>query len=149
MLARLCRLMRRPATRADEMRSASLTTEKTVAIIGASEDRGKFGNKAVRAHAAEGWTVYPVHPTADEIEGLTVYRSVADVPRPVRRVTLYVPPKVGVTLLEAIAAVEPEEFILNPGTESEAMIRQSKAVGLQPRLACSIVDIGRRPSEFV
>ena len=45
----------------------------TVAILGASADRSKFGNKAVRAFLARGYTVYPVNPKGGEIEGLAAY----------------------------------------------------------------------------
>ena len=52
----------------------------TIAILGASANRAKFGNKAVRAYRSQGYDVFPVHPSADVIEGLPVFRSVADVP---------------------------------------------------------------------
>lgn len=121
---------------------------KRVAIIGASADRRKFGNKSVRAHAAEGWEVCPVHPTEKEIEGHTAYAKVTDVPRPVTRVSLYLPPEVGMGVLEDIATVEPEEFFVNPGAESEALISTARSLGLEPVEACSIVDVGRSPGEF-
>ena len=47
---------------------------RTVAIVGASADRRKFGNKAVRAYLRQGWKVYPVNPNRDEIEGIRVLR---------------------------------------------------------------------------
>ena len=50
-----------------------------IAIIGASTDRRKYGNKAVRAFHQGGWTVYPVNPGADMVEGLPAYRSLAGV----------------------------------------------------------------------
>ena len=43
---------------------------KTVAIIGASSNPNKFGNKAVRAFLRQGYTVYPVNPNEPEVEGL-------------------------------------------------------------------------------
>jgi predicted CoA-binding protein len=46
-----------------------------VAILGASADRATFGNKSVRAHLAQGYTVYPVNPKGGQVEGLFVYRS--------------------------------------------------------------------------
>ena len=55
---------------------------KTVAILGASADRSKFGNKAVRAFQRAGWHVYPVNPAGGEVEGLPCYPSLADVPGP-------------------------------------------------------------------
>ena len=52
----------------------------TVAILGASADRSKYGNKSVRAHRKQGYDVYPVNPKGGEIDGLPVYQRLADVP---------------------------------------------------------------------
>ena len=118
----------------------------TVAVIGASNAAHKYGNKAVRAYLRQGWTVYPVNPTETTVEGLKVYPTVADVPGPVDRVAMYVPPSVGITLLEAIKAKAPAaELFLNPGSESDALLDRATALGLEPIQACAIVDIGERP----
>ena len=121
---------------------------KSIAIVGASTDRSKYGNKAVRAFKQGGWTVYPVNPSAQEIEGLTCYSSIADIPEPVDRISMYVPPSVGKKMLPAIAAKAPKEFFLNPGSEDEEIIQEAKALGLEPVQACSIVNIGLRPDMF-
>jgi len=121
---------------------------KTIAIVGASTDRKKYGNKAVRAFKQGGWTVYPVNPKAEEIEGGQCYASIVDVPTPLDRVSMYVPPTVGKTMLKDIAAKQPTEFFLNPGSEDEALLREAKALGLQPIVACSVVNIGLRPEMF-
>ena len=68
---------------------------KTVAIIGASANRNKFGNKSVRAHLKQGWEVYAVNPKGGEIEGLKVLPSVKDIPVKLDRVSLYLPPAAG------------------------------------------------------
>lgn len=122
--------------------------ENSIAIVGASVDRAKYGNKAVRAFKQGGWTVYPVNPGAKEIEGLPCYASIDDVPGPVHRVSMYVPPGVGRKMLPAIAAKAPKEFFLNPGSDDEALIAEAKALGLAPIRACSIVNIGLRPEMF-
>ena len=41
-------------------------SQPTVAIIGASTDRSKFGNKSVRAHLQQGYEVFPVNPKGGE-----------------------------------------------------------------------------------
>jgi predicted CoA-binding protein len=120
---------------------------KTVAVIGASNDRSKYGNIAVRAYTQRGYTVYPINQRADTIEGLQAYRSIKDVPGRVDIVLVYVPPKIGIELLPDIAKKRPEEFYLNPGTESDEIVEKAKELGLSPILACSIVAIGLRPEE--
>lgn len=122
--------------------------KKAVAVVGASADRSKFSNKSVRAHVAQGWDVYPVNPKGGEIEGLKVYTSVASIPVKLDRVTLYLPPTVGVKALGDIAAAKPAEFFVNPGAESDELVEEAKKLGLDPILACSIVDLGVTPKEF-
>src|SRR5262249_27503458 len=78
----------------------AMSAARTVAVIGASNIREKFGNKAVRAYLRQGWTVYPVNPNEREVEGLKSYPSITDIPGPVTRATLYLPPEVGVGVLE-------------------------------------------------
>jgi predicted CoA-binding protein len=121
---------------------------RTVAIIGASRDRAKFGNKAVRAHRLRGYEVYPVNPTADEVEGLKCLPSIDAVPTPLDRVSFYVPPDVGLTLIEAVSRKQPKEVYLNPGAESEALIQKAKSLGLNVIVGCSILDIGVDPEEL-
>ena len=117
----------------------------SVAVVGASSAPQKFGNKAVRAYLRQHWTVYPVNPNEKTIEGLPVYARVEDLPTGVERFSLYVPPSVGITLLEAIKSKQPKEVYLNPGSESDALIARAEALGLEPILACSIIEIGERP----
>ena len=121
---------------------------KTIAIVGASSDRKKYGNKAVRAFKDGGWTVYPVNAKLSEVEGLTCYASLDDLPGPIDQVSMYVPPAVGLTMLDAIAAKNPAELFLNPGAESNELIEAARAKGLKPILACSIANIGHRPDQY-
>ena len=118
---------------------------RTVAVIGASNVKEKFGNKAVRAYLRQGWTVYPVNPREREVEGLKTYASITDIPGPVTRATLYLPPEVGVGVLDSIKAKGVEELYVNPGAESDELMAKAEALGLEPIWACSIVDIGERP----
>ncbi len=76
----------------------------TVAIIGANDDRSKFGNKAVRAFRDQGWEVFPIHPTLTAVEGIPAYPDLGAVPvERLDRVSFYVPPAVGVKLIDMVA----------------------------------------------
>ncbi|MCL4691622.1 MAG: CoA-binding protein [Candidatus Hydrogenedentes bacterium] len=121
---------------------------KTIAIIGASTDRKKYGNKAVRAFRDGGWTVYPVNAKVDEVEGIKAYKSIKEVPVPLDRVSMYVPPAVGKTMLDDIQAVNPGELFFNPGSEDAEVLEEAKGRGLNAINACSIVNIGLRPEMY-
>lgn len=114
---------------------------KIVAVIGASPDRRKFGNQAVRAFVEAGFTVIPITPHHAAVEGLAAYPSVADVPGPIDLATLYVPPAVGETLVDGIADRGIAEVWVNPGAESDALRARFRARGIQPIEACSLVAL--------
>src|SRR6185436_5671156 len=118
---------------------------KTVAIIGASNNRTKFGNKAVRAFLRQGYRVFPVNPRETEIEGLPVFHSIGEVPVRPDMVSVYLPPSVVQPLLPEIAARGCDELWLNPGTESTEVLAQAEQLGLKVIQACSILGIGDSP----
>ena len=121
---------------------------RIVAVVGASSDRHKFGNKALRAFRDRGDTVIPINPKEPEVEGEKSYKSVLDVPGPIDMVTMYVAPAVGVKILEEIARKGVSEVWLNPGADSPEVVERAKALGLTPIVACSIVGIGKSPSAY-
>ena len=120
---------------------------KTIAIIGASADRSKFGNIAVRAFLKQGYTVFPVNPKESQIEGLPVFKSIADLPVRPNLISVYLPPPVLLKVLPAIAARGCDEFWLNPGTESDEVLAEAERLGLNVIRACSIVGVGLSPEE--
>ena len=124
-------------------------SQPSVAIVGASNDRAKFGNKAVRAFQNQGFTVYPVNPKGGEIEGLPAYTSLSEIPaEKIDRISMYVPPAVGLKMLDEIAAIEFDELWLNPGSESDELIAAARERGLEVVVACSIVAVGESPSNY-
>ena len=112
----------------------------TVAIVGASADRSKFSNKSLHAHRRAGYDVYPVNPKEETIEDLKCYKSVLDIPVALDRVSLYLPPNVGVKVLDDIAKKSCRELWVNPGAESPEILEKASALGLSAILACSYTD---------
>jgi predicted CoA-binding protein len=121
---------------------------KTVAVIGASNDRSKFGNKAMRAFLAEGHLAVPINPHESSVEGVKAYRSVLDVPGPIDMATVYVQPDVGTMLLDEFERKGIPEIWINPGAESDELMAEASRRGLNVIYACSIVAIGRSPAQF-
>ncbi len=121
---------------------------KTIAIIGASNDRQKFGNKAVRAFLQQGYTVFPVNPKETTVEGLAAFKSIRDVPVRPQMISVYLPPAILLNVLPDIAARECDELWLNPGTESDAALAEAERLGLNVIQACSIVGVGVSPGRL-
>ena len=121
---------------------------KTVAVVGASNTRSKFGNKALRAFRAEGHTVIPVNPHEPVVEGIPAYASVLDVPGPIDMVTVYVQPDVAHRLLDEFERKAIPEIWINPGAESDALIDDARRRKLNVIIACSIMGIGHSPSDY-
>jgi len=118
---------------------------KVVAVIGASSDRAKFGNKAVRAFARQGYSVVPIHPREEEVEGWKAYKSVLDVPGPIDMATMYLAPAVGLRVIEEVAQKGIPEVWLNPGADSPELAERARALGLRTIVACSILGVGESP----
>ncbi len=122
--------------------------KQTIAVVGASRDRAKFGNKCVRAYAAEGWEVFPVNPAGGEVEGNKAYASIAEVPGELDRISLYLPPRLTAGLIQDLADKGAGEVWFNPGTADPEVLAKAREFGLEVRDGCSIRDIGRAPGEF-
>ena len=121
---------------------------KTVAVIGASSNRDKFGNKALRAFETQGYTVIPINPNEADVEGHKTYRSVLDVPGTVDVATVYVPPRAGVKVMEELAKKGVGEVWLNPGADGSDVVARARELGLKTIQACSIIGIGESPGRY-
>lgn len=121
---------------------------KRVAVLGASADHRKFGNKSLRAHRQAGWEVVPVNVTGEEVEGIESFRRIGDVPGKLDRVTVYLPPPITLKVLPEIAEAEPGEVWFNPGSADRDVVAKAEELGLNAIQGCSIVDLGLSPSQF-
>jgi predicted CoA-binding protein len=122
-----------------------MTPPKVVAVIGASSNRNKFGNRALRAYERQGYQVLAINPNESEVEGHRTYASVLDVPGPIDMATVYVPPGIGVTVMEQLAQKGVPEIWLNPGADGDAVVARARELGLNTIQACSIMGIGENP----
>ena len=118
---------------------------KVVAVIGASSDRRKFGNRALRAFRDQGYTVIPINPNEQEVEGLKTYASVLDVPGAIEMASFYVKQEVGERVIDEVARKGIAEVWLNPGADSDELIARARTLKIEPIVACSIVAIGQNP----
>ncbi len=121
---------------------------KTVAVIGASGNRQKFGNKALRAFEHRGYTVIAINPNETQVEGHTTYPTVLDYPGAIDMATVYVPADTGVRVMEDLKQKGVPEVWLNPGADEPPVVQRARQLGLHVIQACSIVGIGEAPWKY-
>src|SRR6476660_1252070 len=111
---------------------------KTIAVVGASNDRRKYGNKCVRAYLKAGWRVFPVNinPRETEVEGLATVTSVRDIPEPLDRISVYLPPPVTLEILPEFAEKGAGEVWMNPGAADREVMEEAKRQGIPVVSGC-------------
>lgn len=117
-----------------------------IAIIGASRDRNKFSNKAVRAYKSQDHVVFPINPHEKEIEGLPCYGNVLEIPLPVEVASIYLPPEIGLKVVDDLVKKGIRKVYLNPGSESDELINKLRIYGVEVEKKCSIRAIGIDPA---
>lgn len=101
------------------------------AVVGASTDRDKYGNKVLRAYLQKGLPVWPVNPKADEVEGVRAYASLAVLPGVPRGISVITPPSVTESVVDEAARLGVEFVWMQPGAESAVAIERADERGLR------------------
>jgi predicted CoA-binding protein len=110
------------------------------AVVGASRDRSKFGNRVFRSLRDAGYTVFPVNPKGGILEGAQVYPSLAELPEPPEVVDMVVPPAVTEQVVEEAYRLGLTRIWMQPGAESEAAIAYCHEHGIEVvHDACAMV----------
>ena len=106
---------------------------KTFAVLGASVDRSKYGNKVLRCYQQNGRTAIPIHPTQAVIEGATAYPSIgaAKAPGTIDRASIITPPQVTEKLIPELKARGVEILWMQPGAESAKAIADAERLGMK------------------
>ena len=116
------------------------------AVVGASRDREKYGNKALRAYLQRGLEVYPVNPKESEIEGQKVYADLAAIPTAIRGISIVTPPSISEQVVVDAAALGIEYVWMQPGAESPKAIQEAEKLGMTVIAdgSCILVALGYR-----
>lgn len=104
---------------------ASAVNERVWAVVGASNDRTKYGNRIYRDLRSAGYRVYPVNPGDETIEGDPAFASIQDLPETPAVVDVVVPANVGETVLHDAITAGAKFFWLQPGAESPDLINKA------------------------
>jgi predicted CoA-binding protein len=102
---------------------------KRFAVVGASQDRSKYGNKVLRAYMQHGLDVVPVNPSADEVEGLAAAGDLTEIDSPVDGVSIVTPTKVTETVVKQALALGIKNIWMQPGAESQQAVKLAESAG--------------------
>ena len=100
------------------------------AVVGASQDRRKYGNKVLRSYLQNDRKVYPVNPKVVEVEGLTTYPDLVSLPERVHGVSIVTPPAITESVVEQAARSHIQYLWMQPGAESAAAVERAEALGI-------------------
>lgn len=129
-----------------ESRIQAFLAQGPFAVVGASSDRDKYGNKVLRCYMQHGREVFPVHPRGTEIEGLKAYPNLAALPKAVPSISIITPPKITEAVVREAIAAGVKHVWMQPGAESPEAVRLAEEAGLTVIAggACLLVVLGYR-----
>ena len=110
-----------------------------VAVLGASNKPARYSYQAVKLLAEQGHVVFPIHPVIAEIEGVPVFKRLADITAPIHTLTVYLAPERSAALVDEILAARPKRVIFNPGAENLNIAQRLKETGVETMNACTLV----------
>lgn len=116
------------------------------AVVGASADRAKYGNKVLRCYQQHGMPVVGVHPKLSACEGAAVHPSLAVVPGAPRAVSVVAPPAAAAGIVQDAIAAGCRHLWFQPGAEEAGAIAAARAAGLSVIAdgSCVLVALGFR-----
>lgn len=114
-----------------QARVADWVERRTWAVVGASNDRAKFGNRIYRVLRERGYHVYPVNPMMTTVEGDPAYPDVASLPAGVEVLDIVIPPPRVLPVLDQAKAAGITRIWLQPGAESPDVLAHAEALGLE------------------
>ena len=116
-------------------------SQKRVAVIGASANPDRYSNMAVRGYQDKGYEVWPVHPSAQPVAGLTCYTDIASLPGQADVISMYVNPKLGLQLVDEITEHKPQFVWLNPGADSDELEQALADKNVAVMRTCNLVAL--------
>ena len=89
-----------------------------IALIGASNDPSKYGNKILLDLISKGHNIVPINPKEEEVVGLKSYRNINELDEKPLIINFVVPPAVGLEVTKEMVEENYDNFWYQPGAES-------------------------------
>lgn len=104
--------------------------QETLAVVGVSKKKNKFGSMAYKELKEKGYRVFPVNPGIDDFEGEKCYHSLRELPQAVGGAVVVVPPQAAEQVVRDAAAAGIRRIWLQQGAESPEAIALCKENGI-------------------
>jgi predicted CoA-binding protein len=119
---------------------------ETYAVVGASSNRAKFGNRVFRAILASGRHASPINPTASQVEGHTAYASIADLPVVPDSISIITPPHITREIVADAITAGVKNIWMQPGAQDDDASQSARAAGLNviDDGSCILVLLGQQ-----
>ncbi len=104
---------------------------KNWAVVGAHADNMKYGNKVFKKHLSENRNVYLVNPKYQEIDGIKVYASLADIDEPVDCISMVVNKNLARAAVEQAIEKGIKYIWFQPNTYDAELIKFSEENGIK------------------
>lgn len=117
---------------------------KAFAVIGASTNREKYGNKVLRCYLQHQLTAYPVNPRAKVIEGITCYEDISSLPAEVKSISVITPPAITEKIVDDAINKGILNIWMQPGAESAVAVKkcQDAHINVIADGSCILVALG-------
>ncbi len=123
------------------MKEEKMLEKKVWAVVGASDNPTKYGNMIYKKLKAKGYTVYPINPNYESIEGDKCYKNLTALPQIPEVIDMVVHPKHGTGTIEEAAELGVKNIWLQPGTYNDNLLTLINEKGLDSVQACVLVAL--------
>ena len=115
-------------------------------VVGASNNRQKYGNKVLRVYLQHQKKVYPVNPHEAVIEGLNAVPRIFELPPEVKSISIITPPQITQKIVLEAISHGIKNIWMQPGAENDEAISQCKdqAINVIAGGPCILVTLGFR-----
>ncbi len=129
----------------EELIEKFLDSKNVFAVIGVSRDPEKYGYKVYKDLKKAGYTVYPINPKAESIDGDKCYNSLRELPERPDVVDIVVPPKITERIIKECKELGIKRVWMQPGSESEEAISFCKENNIEVvHSVCVMVERKKR-----
>ena len=114
----------------EDQRIESFLSGSPFAVVGASADPAKYGNKVLKMYQQHNIAAHPINPKGGQIEGLPAYPDLDSLPEPVHGISIITPPNVTEKVVEDAIRLGIKHIWMQPGAESASAVSNAEAAGI-------------------